>query len=247
MRAVLLVLVVIAVYVTAQDPAQGWLGYAKCVAPGAGIITKVEATWKVGQNPKTAGCFFSPWFGIETSDNLNLIQPVNPWADTKWEIYNEYFQWVPTHNENSGQHTVKAGDVVYGSVTYLPSSQSYMMYHSDQNDGWSVNTTIPIQKSGTQYKNYTIVYFVMEKVCTTCSQYPPDDIVMFYNLNFEYNNKKVTPTCTTAFVDNTCNNRAKVNTDGTIQITWSSTFDEEPVSPLNKDKVSAFKITPTDD
>ena len=37
---------------------------------------------------------------------------------------------------------------------------SYHMSHTDLNDGWNVQTTIPIQEG----KTYTIIYFVMEKV-----------------------------------------------------------------------------------
>merc|ERR1719471_454548 len=84
----------------AQDPAQGWLGYA--VADGGGKqIEYMEAKWKVPNNPRRRGLFFGIWFGIETYDNLNLVQPVLPWVGNKWEIYNEYFQWRPTHNQNS--------------------------------------------------------------------------------------------------------------------------------------------------
>ncbi len=64
---------------SAQDPAQGWLSYAIGVNPsGTGIITKAEAKWRVGAMPAVGGAFYSPWLGVETSDNLNLIQPVNP-------------------------------------------------------------------------------------------------------------------------------------------------------------------------
>lgn len=63
----------------AQDPAQGWTGYAKGVNPAnKGFITRAEAKWVVGSAPSNPSCFYSPWFGIETSDNLNLLQPVNP-------------------------------------------------------------------------------------------------------------------------------------------------------------------------
>jgi hypothetical protein len=61
----------------------------------------MEAYWKVGQDPVESGAFFSPWFGIEASDNLNLIQPVNPWMGDSWAMYNEYYQWSPTNNINS--------------------------------------------------------------------------------------------------------------------------------------------------
>ena len=32
----------------------------------------------------------------------------------------QYYQWSPSHNENSAQHTVKAGDTLFGSMTYVP-------------------------------------------------------------------------------------------------------------------------------
>ncbi len=51
--------------VMAQDPAQGWLGYATGVNP-AGTdtpITFMEAYWKNCDDPKESGAFFSPWFG----------------------------------------------------------------------------------------------------------------------------------------------------------------------------------------
>lgn len=74
----------------AQDPAQGWLGYAKGVSPTGGRLTRVrcaqrlvqlcaasqsassylplsppqmEAKWVVGSNPTRQGAFYSPWFG----------------------------------------------------------------------------------------------------------------------------------------------------------------------------------------
>ena len=85
-------LIAICSLAAAQDPASGWLGYAMGVHPNdsSAIITYIEATWRVPENPKVNGAFYSPWFGIESSDNLNLIQPVNPWSSNVWQIYNEY-------------------------------------------------------------------------------------------------------------------------------------------------------------
>ena len=86
-------LVLVLTITFAKDPVEGWLGYATGTNPASpdSIITFMEAYWKVGELPVKNGCFYSPWFGIETSDNENLIQPVNPWASDHWEIYNEYF------------------------------------------------------------------------------------------------------------------------------------------------------------
>ena len=87
------VLLVCAALCAAQDPAPGWLSFAAGVSPsGSGIITRAEAKWKVGALPAVGGAFYSPWLGIESSDNLNLIQPVNPFDGQEWLMYNEYYQ-----------------------------------------------------------------------------------------------------------------------------------------------------------
>eukprot|EP00483_Globobulimina_turgida_P007021 UN07035 len=218
--------------VRAQDPANGWLGYALGVNPNGGsdVITFIEAYWTNLKVPASKSCFYSPWFGIETSDNLNLIQPVNPWTGNQWEIYNEYFQWKPTHNENSRSHRVYPGDLIYGSVTFDAANQAYKMYHADLTTGheWSVNTTIGVQKEGTNYKKYTMTYFVFEKVCSRCNDYPPDDIVTFTNTTVQWAGKTLQPKWTTAYVDNVCNNRAHVVDEQTITITWNSNSQDHP-------------------
>eukprot|EP01083_Nonionella_stella_P095923 269423_1 len=216
----------------AGDPASGWLGYALGKNPNGGNapITFIEAWWTNLQDPAIQNCFYSPWFGIETSDNLNLLQPVNPWMDDEWTIYNEYFQWEPPHNENSKSTVVYPGDLLYGSITYQPASNSYDVYHSDQTEGheWSVNMTIEVQKSGRgEYKVYNMIYVVFEKVCKRCDMYPPDDIVTFQNISVFWNGKKVDPLWTTAYVEDVCNNRAKVVDNSTIAITWNSKSDTD--------------------
>ena len=204
-----------------KDPAEGWMGYAYAQHP-SGIITSIEAYWRVPSNPKRGGAFFSPWFGIESEDNLNLIQPVNPWVSNRWQIYNEYFQWQPVHNENSPSHDVRAGDLLYGKVVF-EKNNSYTMYHKDINDGWSVQTNIPIQRDESgSYKKYNIIYFVMEKSQWDCDQYPPDNRVTFTDIKVEYDYKLVTPVWKTAIVDDNCNCRAHILNGTTIQITWQS-------------------------
>jgi len=230
-----------------QDPANGWLGYATGLytANRNEPITFIEAYWKCGSNPVKSSAFFSPWFGLDTTDNLNLIQPVNPWTGSQWEIYNEYYQWQPTHNENSASHVVAAGDVLYGSITFNQADESYMLYHKDMTSGWSVNMSVPVQKSGTAYKNYTIIYFVYEKVAQ-CSQYPPDGEVTFYNIHVEVGGKDVTSqiSWTTAYVEDVCDFRAHVVNTSAIQITWNTKLDnggeQEPIKALNTGKVSAL-------
>eukprot|EP00475_Leptophrys_vorax_P017552 TRINITY_DN2418_c0_g1_i1.p1 TRINITY_DN2418_c0_g1~~TRINITY_DN2418_c0_g1_i1.p1 ORF type:complete len:275 (+),score=69.42 TRINITY_DN2418_c0_g1_i1:108-932(+) len=208
----------------AQDPAEGWLGYAAGTSPSSSStrITYMEAKWKVGQNPVSGGAFFSPWFGIESSDNLNLIQPVNPWVGDHWEIYNEYFQWSPENNINSDSHTVQPGDILFGSVKFNEGAQTYTVYHSDLNDSWSVSTDIPVQQTYSgDYKNFTIAYVVFEKDAY-CSQYPPDNEVTFFDIEIQYDGVTVEPQWKTDIVDDVCENRAHVVDSKTIKFTWNS-------------------------
>ena len=63
--------------VAAQDPAGGWLGYAQALPPASSPnarLTLMSARWKVASNPRRSNSFYSPWFGCDTQDNLNLMQ-----------------------------------------------------------------------------------------------------------------------------------------------------------------------------
>jgi len=204
-----------------QDPAPGWLAYAVGTNPAqTGRLTYIEAKWVVGANPRNSDAFYSPWFGIESSDNLNLIQPVNPWLGDSWSIYNEYYQWSPTYNYNSDMHVVRPGDQLFGSVTFNPANQSYTVYHSDLTDGWSVTSVIAVQQKGNTYKNYTMAYFVYEKV-NDCNSYPPDGSVTFSDILMQFDDHTVTPSWKTGVVDEVCDFTAHVVDSATIQITWN--------------------------
>jgi hypothetical protein len=171
------------------------------------------------------GAFFSPWFGIESSDNLNLIQPVNPWEGYGWSIYNEYFQWSPVYNYNSASTSVNAGDVLFGSVEYVASNQTYTVIHSDLNSGWSVTSSIPIQNGPDgNPKLFDHAWFVMEKSQWDCDQYPPDNKVTFTNILIEWDGVKTAPSWSTAYVDDNCNCRAHIVDPATVQITWDSSM-----------------------
>jgi len=103
--------------VSAQDPATGWMAYAVGSVPdGTDRITDISMKWKVSENPRPSFAFFSPWFGMDPTDNLNLVQPVNPWSGYSWSMYTEYFQWSPEHNSNSRSYSVKAGDILHGRI-----------------------------------------------------------------------------------------------------------------------------------
>jgi len=224
----------------AQDPAQGWLAYAKGVNPAGSTepITYFEAYWTNLKAPadKSPTCFYAPWYGIETSDNLNLIQPVNAWNDggsMKWCLMNYYFQWSPQHVTQGRKMYPVAADSLYASVTFHEASQSYMMYSEILTNGHkdTSNLTIPVQKDHKgDYKKYTIVYVVFEKICHRCDEYPADDIVTYHNISVYYGGKKVSPKWSTGVVDEVCDMTAHIVDESTVTITWNSKSENHPIN-----------------
>eukprot|EP00759_Apiculatamorpha_spiralis_P020509 PhF_6_TR25827/c0_g1_i1/m.36472 len=214
--------------VAAQDPAPGWLAYATAQCPPGTKITYMEATWNVGQNPTPSDAFFSPWFGIDTSDNLNLLQPVNPWLGSAWEMYTEYYQWSPSKNSNSHQYGVNAGDSLLGQITYNgDSKQSYTLSQNDKASGRNSTQTIGVQQKGGQYKNYTIMYVVYEKVAD-CSEYPPEGRVDFNNIIVVCSGKHIKPQWTFGTVENVCNFQASSSNYDQVSITWDTQSTKRP-------------------
>jgi len=209
--------------VFSQDPAEGWLGYAVGNCPDGTKVTHMEAKWKVGAAPNPSDAFYSPWFGIDTTDNLNLLQPVNPWLGDSWAMYTEYYQWEPSDNQDSDQYEVNPGDQLFGQVTYLgDAQQTYRLNQTDLTTGQSSTMDIKVQQDDSGvYKNFTVLYVVYEKVAD-CGDYPPDGIVTFTDIKVFCSGKQITPQWKTAYVEDVCNNRATVIDPATIKITWDT-------------------------
>lgn len=223
MHSAFIVAALVAAVAVAQDPAPGWLAYATAQCPAGTRITHMEAKWTVGQDPPQSFAFFSPWFGIDTSDNLNLLQPVNPWLGTAWAMYTEYYQWSPSHNKNSQQHSVNAGDQLHGQITFNgESEQSYTLIQTDVTTGQSSQMVIPVQRgSDGLHKNYTIQYIVYEKVAQ-CNQYPPDQKVVFSDIQVLCNGVAIQPAWTSGVVDSVCDFKATAISPSEVEITWNT-------------------------
>lgn len=55
---------------------------------------------------------------VDTTDNLNLLQPVNPWfGSAPWQMYTEYYQWSDGYNSNSEAQNTNPG--IFTSLIYL--------------------------------------------------------------------------------------------------------------------------------
>jgi len=211
----------------AQDPAEGWMAYAVGSVPsGTERITHLEMKWKVGENPKSSSAFFSPWFGMDPADNLNLIQPVNPWEgglfSSGWSMYTEYFQWSPTHNSNSASHSVKSGQTLHGVLDYDESSDSYTLSQTIVETGTTSTQTVKCQNG----KKYTVPYVVYEKTFP-CKDYPPDEKVTFTDIVIECDGKDCTDNVKweSKVKDSNCEMKANILSQKEISITWSTSAE----------------------
>lgn len=206
--------------VSAQDPAEGWMAYAVGTLPSNyERITRLEMTWTVGKNPTPSDSFFSPWFGMDPADNLNLIQPVNPWTSDSWSMYTEYFQWSPEDNSNSDQYSVQEGQTLHGALVYEASSDSYTLTQTIVETGETSSQVVKCQNG----KKFTVPYVVYEKTFP-CSTYPPDQIVTFRNIIIECDGKDCNKEVkwNARVKDDNCEMKAVIDEEAnTISIKWN--------------------------
>ena len=181
----------------------------------------------------------------DPSDNLNLIQPVNPWlGQAPWTMYTEYYQWsdgcvaadvgvmalpracdprtpLPrSYNSNSAEYDVNAGQTLHGALVYLADQDAYNLTQTVVETGATSQQIVQCQDG----KKFKVPYVVYEKVWD-CADYPPDQIVTFTNIKIECDGKD----CTNgvkwkpSVVDPNCDMTAHVDKyPQSLYITWST-------------------------
>ena len=222
--------------VHAQDPASGWMAYAVGKIPDSyERITYLEMSWKVGAAASPSRAFYSPWFGMDPNDNLNLIQPVNPWSGRSWSMYTEYFQWQPTHNSNSASYSVQPGQTLTGRLKYDNATDSYNLSQTIFETGDVSSQVVPCQDG----KKYRLPYVVYEKTFP-CADYPPDEEVVFYNIKAECDGIDCTEDIAwqVDVKDSNCEMAAHILDSSSISITWNtsaaSRFDDVSYGELRR-------------
>eukprot|EP01065_Artemidia_motanka_P004772 TRINITY_DN1227_c0_g1_i1.p2 TRINITY_DN1227_c0_g1~~TRINITY_DN1227_c0_g1_i1.p2 ORF type:complete len:555 (+),score=222.35 TRINITY_DN1227_c0_g1_i1:135-1667(+) len=180
-------------------------------------ITRLEMKWTVGQDARSSYAFYSPWFGMDPADNLNLVQPVNPWGGSSWSMYTEYFQWSPEHNSNSESRSVKAGQTLHGSIVYSEGDDSYTLTQKVVETGATSSQVVKCQNG----KKYVLPYIVYEKL-TSCKNYPPDGVVTFRDIVAECDGEDCTQQIKweAKVKDANCNMKAVIHNQTSISITW---------------------------
>jgi hypothetical protein len=228
------------VCVAAQDPAGSWLSYATASCPDNTRVTHFEGKWDVPPNPaRTDGDIrYTPWIGAETSDNLNVIQPVNPWlgANQTWRMYPEVFQWTPADTRDGIGTPLRttAGHTLHGGLAFLGEDyQSYDVWLTDTATRARSAMNVPVQRNGTQrghpqdrhgvFKNYTILYVVFEHLAP-CWAYPPSQRMVFRDLAVHCDGVLTNVTWTPGYVKDACDFRAQAIDGNTVAMTWNTTM-----------------------
>jgi len=252
MKFPLVATTVLASSVAAQDPAEGWMAYARgnITDTGAERVTRLEMSWKVGALPVKSSAFFSPWFGLDPDDNLNLIQPVNPYSGSRlkqgsWSAYTEYYQvrrFEPSKSFTFLTPSIRSAPLrsAQWKPTHNSNSDTFdvepgqtlhgsLIYNPTDDSYDLTQTCVETGATSTQNvpcqsgKKYTIPYVVYEKVFP-CADYPPDGIVSFFDIIAECDGKD----CVSDIVwanevkDDNCEMATVVHDDQkTIDITWN--------------------------
>jgi len=207
----------------AQDPADSWLAYT--VAKGNGkLVTQVNMTWAVPAYPTTRDGGNAPgwWFGIEPEPAMDLIQPILAYGDgqSEYTAFNGEFDWHDGGWFQSPGFTVQPGAVLFASVTYDQSSNSYIMDIQNQNaTGQRVRSKRPIKYS----EVYTDVYVVTEHQPNSCSEYPANGGITFYDISIAWENVVSADPNWQAFqYQPACNSQAHVVSPSEVSFSWDT-------------------------
>jgi hypothetical protein len=154
-----------------------------------------------------------------------LIQPILAYGDgtPDYTIFTGFYDWRTGGWIQSDTDNVVPGDLVEGSVTYLPSSSTYQQCVRKVNgNGKPICTRV--QRSFEYNETFTDVYFVVEHQPNSCSEYPANGNVVFSNINVQWENgAKVTPSNWQIHqFKPACNSQGKVLNGTAVEFTWST-------------------------
>jgi len=220
--------------VVAQDPADSWLVYT--VAHGGGRITWANASWIVPSYPSEQEGGEAPgwWFGIEPEPAMDLIQPILAWGDegAEYTIFNGYYQWDDSDWYQSESGVVTPGNHIYAWVSYVAANDSYNMYITCQETGWSVTTNIACEDG----KIFQDLYFVVEHQPDDCGQYPANGYIVFDNINMEVEGKPFVANWEGYQYQPACDSNFQIINPNSVKFTWDTSSDKPAKISTLKDK-----------
>ena len=217
------------VYTTGKlgnDPADSWLVYGKLPGNNSRVLS-VNATWIVPSFPQNRNGNNAPgwWFGIESQAADVLIQPILAYGDgtPDFTIFTGLYDWRNGGWYQSNTETVNPNDIIEGSVTYSPSTQTYQQCIRKVNNGKGPICT-RVQKSLEYNEVFTDVYFVVEHQPNSCNENPANGNIIFTNIQVQWENGAiVTPSMwEIKQFKPACNSQGKVLNASSVEFTWAT-------------------------
>jgi len=189
--------------------------------------TQLNTTWVVPSNPIVKYGSNAPgwWYGIQTNNGDGaLIQPILAYGyeGPVYTMFNGVFDWTDQSWHTSPQkYTVKPGDTMISSITYVPQNNSYTMYIKSKDTGKSVTTNYKVEKAQKGLED--TAYFVLEHQPAECKAYPKNGVCTFENIYLEVDNNPVKLIAWEAKQENpACDSKTTIIDSNTIKFTWDA-------------------------
>jgi len=215
----ILCLATLASTVSANDPADSWLVYAKAAGSGSKVLS-VNATWVVPDYPTIRSNGNAPgwWFGIEPNPADVLIQPILAYGDgtPDYTIFTGFFDWHGGNWVQSSVEQVVPGDTLEGKIWW--NGKTYMQSIAKKGSKPIVTT---VSVNDLHSETFTDVYFVVEHQPNTCGEYPKNGNVTFTDISIAWASG-TKPTWTTEQFKPSCNSLGKIISDTELLFTWNT-------------------------
>jgi hypothetical protein len=176
------------------DPAGSWLSYLTATCPPGEFVKMYTLNYVVPPLGATSQGGFDQaaiWPGIEQHE-LDLLQPIlqlysNP-TEFHYQYYSEHFSWTSDRNEDSPKYPTKPGNLLYSSMVYMPQSANtnpdgYMVCQQDKTSGSPRSCLFGRVQPHLLPYQFSRFYLVFEHHFNSCAQYPPSNMVKFFNVS----------------------------------------------------------------
>lgn len=133
----------------------------------------------------------------------------------------EIYDWNDGNDEQSDPILLTAGASVSATLTYVKSSNGYLMNMTSSSASQKSNyhyNLLPVQK-----ETESAAYFVLEHQPDSCDQLPAAGKVTWTDIKVEVNGKAVaSPTWVAGQEGPVCGSQAVVVNPSTVEITWQT-------------------------
>lgn len=223
---------------TNQVFSSNWSGYA--VPVEAGTVNSASGSWTVPAVSGSSGAYSAFWVGID-GYNTSTVEQTGTigYISGRTSLYYAWYEFYPSAMVEItsrtagvvGTPTVKPGDVISASVTYL-SGSTFSVSISDKAESWSFSTTVA-DASATR----SSAEFIAEAPSSYRGVLP---LANFGTVNFGQQFTSVTATCT-------ANIGSLTNSIGLFPSVQNITMAYETISRTRSGTVVSFvpKAVPT--